>query len=394
MNEPALPHGARRKEKTYMKRTTERSNLGFEEVGDNHAWHNTENGPAAIGVGPGRKLGRRLFMKSLALGGASLMPIGAALADGDSGRTRLGSITDGDAAILRFLAAAEILETDLWEQYTDFVDVDSAYTNALEVIDDNMATYVDQNTADEFSHQDFLNAFLIKMHKQPVNLERFRTLPSSPVSPSQKPRLTNLMHMNVDTSWYLRYRSSGNPDFGDTFGQAVDIVNRPAIPVQNQSLYTANQMQAIANTAAFHFAMIEQGGSSLYDALSLKCSSLLALRILTSIGGTEVAHFEIWNDKAGDAPPVDSGDGLVFPDLNQNPATTTSLVMPRPCKFISSDLPLCSVIRPTSIGLAGATAAAHFLTNTGLFEGQSDAFFHALFSLASAADRAARQCED
>src|SRR5437764_316983 len=100
-----------------------------------------------------------------------------------------------------------------------------------------------QNNADEFSHQDFLNALLVKMHKQPVNLEAFRTLPSSPVAPVQRARLTNLMDLNVDTSWYLRYRSSGNPDFGDTFGQAVNIVDRPAIPVQDQSVYTANQMQ-------------------------------------------------------------------------------------------------------------------------------------------------------
>jgi hypothetical protein len=343
------------------------------------------------GIGGNRKLGRRSFVKGLALGAASLLPVSAAFANPGGRKQELGHITEGDAAILRFLAAAEILETDLWQQYTEFADVDSPYGDALEVIDDDMPTYIDQNTADEFSHQSFLNAFLVKMHRQPVNLEPFRTLPSSPVAPIQTARLTNLMHLNVDTSWYVRYRSSGNPDFGDVFGQAVNIVNRPAIPVQNQASYTSDQIQAIANTAAFHFAMIEQGGSSLYDALSLGCSSLLALRIVTSIGGTEVAHFEIWNDKAGDAPPVDSGDGLVFPDLNADPATTTSLVMPRPCKFISEDLPLCSVIRPTSSALAGATAAAQFLTETGLFQGQSDAFFHALFSLAAAADRAARQ---
>jgi len=328
-----------------------------------------------------------------ALGAASLLPVRAAMADHGGHKDRLGSISESDAAILRFLAAAEILETDLWQQYTDFVDTDSPYTDALESIDDDMPPYIDQNTADEFSHQNFLNAFLVKMHRQPVNLEPFRTLPSSPVSPVQTARLTNLMHLNVDTSWFLRYRSSGNPDFGDTFGQAVEIIDRPSVPVQDQSLYTSNQMQAIANTAAFHFAMIEQGGSSLYDSLSLKCSSLLALRIVTSIEGSEVAHFEIWNDKAGDAPPVDSGDGLVFPDLNANPATTTNLVMPKPCRFISEDLPLCSIIRPTSTALAGATAAAQFLTATGLFDGQSDAFFHMLFSLAAAADRAVRRCE-
>jgi hypothetical protein len=335
-------------------------------------------------------IGRRSFVKSMAFGAASLLPAKALLADGHNHRDSQG-ITEGDAAILRFLAAAEILETDLWQQYTEFADVDSPYADALEAIDDDMPTYVDQNTADEASHESFLNAFLVKMGKQPVNLEPFRTLPGSPVAPLQTGRLTNLMHLNVDTSWYRRYRSSGSPDFGDSFAQAVNIVNRPAIPVQNQALYTSNQIQAIANTAAFHFAMIEQGGSSLYDALSLKCSSLLALRIVTSIGGTEVAHFEIWNDKAGDAPPVDSGDGLVFPDLNQDPATTTSLVMPRPCKFISEDLPLCSVIRPTSDSLAGAVAAAEFLSATGLFTGQSDAFFRVLTRLAVAADKAVRQ---
>jgi hypothetical protein len=199
------------------------------------------------------------------------------------------------------------------------------------------------------------------------------------------------MHLNVDTSWYLRYRSTGNPDFGDTFGQVVTINDRPGIPTQTQSLYTANQIQAIANTAAFHFAMIEQGGSSLYDTLSLKCGSLTALRIVTSIEGSEVAHFEIWHDQVGNAPPVDSGDGLVFPDLNANADTATDLVMPRPCKFISEDLPLCSIIRPTSDSLAGATAAADFLTDTGLFHGQSNEFFDVLFHLAAEADAAMRE---
>src|SRR5207247_6161805 len=188
-----------------------------------------------------------------------------------------------------------------------------------------MPSYVAQNTPDELSHENFLNAFLAKMHRAPANLEPFRTLPSSPVAPIQTGRLTNLKHLNVDTSWYLRYRSSGNPDFGDTFGQVVNIVDRPAIPVHDQSLYTANQMQAIANTAAFHFAMIEQGGSSLYDALSLKCSSLLTLRIVTSIEGSEVAHFEIWHDEVGDARAVGSGDGVVFADVSLHEAPATEL---------------------------------------------------------------------
>jgi hypothetical protein len=341
-------------------------------------------------LGGSGKFGRRSFVKRLAIGGAMLAPLGAALA-ADNKKPQSGNISDRDADILRFLAAAEIIETDLWQQYADFVLVDSPYTAALETIDDNMPTYTVQNTNDEFSHQEFLNAFLVKHHKKPVDLEPFRTLAGSPVAPTQIKRLTNLQHLTVDTSWFLRYRSQENPDFGATFDQAVMINNRPAIPVQDQTLYTANQIQAIANTAAFHFATIEQGGSSLYDALSQNCTSLLALRILTSIGGTEVAHFAIWNDKAGDAPPVDSGDGLVFPDLNLNPASTTSLVMPRPCKFIDADLPLCSVIRPTSPALAGAGAAVKALAGSGLFLGQSAAFLSFVTDLAKAADKASRE---
>jgi hypothetical protein len=333
--------------------------------------------------------GRRSFVKRLVVGSAMLAPLGVALAS-EQKSPQSGTITDSDADILRFLAAAEIIETDLWQQYADFVLVDSPFTRALSTIDDNMGTYTVQNTNDEFSHQDFLNAFLVKNHRQPVDLEPFRTLPGSPVAPTKIKRLTNLQHLNVDTSWFVRYRSHENPDFVDSFPQAVNIMNRPSIPVKDQSLYTANQIQAIANTAAFHFATIEQGGSSLYDALSQNCTTLLALRILTSIGGSEVVHFAIWNDKAGDAPPVDSGDGLVFPDLNLNPATTTSMVMPRPCKFIDGKLPLCSIIRPTSLRLAGAMAAVRGLTASGLFRGQSSEFLSMITDLAQAADRARR----
>lgn len=338
---------------------------------------------------PAKRFGRRSFVKGLAVAGALLMPVGQAFAEDKKNKPKQNGITNGDADILRFLAAAEIIETDLWQQYEDFALADSPYTDALEAIDDDMPSYIAQNTNDEFSHENFLNAFLVKSHERPVDLERFRTLPGSPVAPTQIKRLTNLMNLNVDTSWYLRYRSEANPDFGATFPQVVSITNRPAIPVKDQSSYSADQIQAIANTAAFHFAMIEQGGSSLYGALSLSCATALALRIVSSIGGTEVAHFEIWHDLVGDAPPVDSGDGLVFPDLNAT-EEITPLVMPKPCRFISSDLPLCSIIRPTSLALAGATAAVNFLTDTGLFAGQSPEFLNYIQQLAHAADAATR----
>ena len=331
------------------------------------------------------KLGRRTFMKTAALAGASLFPAGLSFADGQDRR-----VDDGDAAMLRFLAAAETLETDAWQQYTELAMNDPAYSTALSNIDGDMAAYLAQQTADSASHAAFINAFLMSVHRLPVNLDAFRTLPSSPATgAAQVPRLTNLAHLTVDTSWYLRYRSTVNPDFGAKFPQVVDIVDRPGIPQHDG--YTANQIQAIANTGAFHFAMLEAGGSSLYDTLSLKATNSVVLRMLTSIGGTEVAHFAIWHDKAGDAPPVDSGDGLVFPDLNANPATATNLVMPHPCEFISPNLPLCSIIRPTSVAFGGATAIAHIVVNSGLFIGQSQAFFDAVLGLAAEADNARRR---
>jgi len=335
-----------------------------------------------------RRLDRRSFLTKTALAGtATLIPMGGLLAASSKWQGREGHISEGDAAILRFLAAAEILETDAWQQYNELANGNPDYMAALQNIDGDMPTYVSQNTEDELTHFTFLNAFLRSQHKQPVSLEAFRTLPSSSATGAQNTkRLTNLMHLNVDTSWYTRYRSDLNPDFGDMPPQIVTITDRPGIPLHDG--YTANQIQAIANTGAFHFAMIEQGGSSLYDVMANNAESSLALRVIASIGGTEVAHFNIWNDKAGDCPAVDSGDGLVFPDLHANSTFIANQVMPKPCKFISASLPVCSIIRPTSLRLAGATAAVHFLTDTGLFHGQSRAFFNTMLELAAAADSA------
>jgi hypothetical protein len=327
---------------------------------------------------------RRFFMRNLALGGAgvSLAAAGRALAqDPTSG----GMITHGDAAILRFLAAAELIETDLWQQYTELANGNPPFNNALQQIDGDMPAYITENTNDEFSHANFLNAFLVASNQQPVNLDAFRTLPSSRATGAKQiGRLTNLMHLNVDTSWFLRYRSSNNPDFGAKFGQVFTIADRPGIPLRDN--YTNNQIQAIADTAAFHFGMIEQGGSSLYDAMSAKATAAISLRIITNIGGTEVAHFTIWNDKAGDVVPVDSGDGLVF-----TKPPMANVVMPVPCTFIDPSLPLCSVIRPTSPAQVNATGVVNFLTQTGLFQGQNADFFTVLFGLAAAADAAHHQ---
>src|SRR3984957_8409639 len=212
--------------------------------------------------------------------------------------------------------------------------------------------------------------------------------------------LSNIVHRSADTSWYTRYRSADNPDLGGTFPQAIDLVNVTAIPRTDADFEPAHHIQAIANTAAFHFAMIEQGGSTLYSAMAQKCSNLEVLRIIVSIGGDEVAHFLEWVDFAGNGvqPPVapftDPTNGLTFPNFNatpQNPLLQTNLIFPVPCEFISPNLPRCAVIRPTSPGQIDALGAANFLIASGLFIGQPPEFNELLIRMAKDADAAKRE---
>jgi hypothetical protein len=362
-------------------------------------------------------VGRHAFLRGIGLAGAAAaVPAVAWPAEALGASRRHASVTKGDVAILRFLAAAEIIETDLWEQYNELGGANGgnpSYIAALENLDGDMPQYISDNTDDERSHAAFLNAYLESKGADPVDLDAFRTLPSSKATGARQiGRLTNLMRLNVDTSWYTRYRSKRNPDLGATFPQAVDIRHQPAIPLNDTDTppstaqpvpptsRDARRMQAIANAAGFHFAMIEQGGSSLYTSLSTKASSLEVLRIVVSIGGTEVNHFAVWHDKAGNAVHdtlagvVDPVTGVTFPDLNSPPfggeEFTTNLIMPEPCEFISKSLPLCSVIRPSLNRFAGARAAVRALTADGLFDGQSRAFFRATMKLADAADDAER----
>ena len=353
-------------------------------------------------------MNRRKFLTGsmLAVGavaGSSMLsgPLSAEGRDHDDDRR---SITQGDIAILRFLAAAELLETDLWQQYTELTGQDSPESNyraAIEVLDEDMPQYISDNTDDEISHAAFLNAYLASKGAKPVNLDEFRTLPSSQATGAlQIGRLTNLMKLTVDTSWWTRYRSTKNPDFGATFPQAIPslaVGQHPAIPRNDAEMGSPGtisaHIQAIANTAGFHFAFIEQGGTSLYSAMAQKVTSLEALRIVVSIGPTEAMHFQTWHDKAGNAPAVTDGS-LVFPDLTAGQFATDelfekSLIMPEPCDFLRRSLPPCSIVRPTATAHV-AMGAVRALTADGLFIGQSPEFFRVLHELAEDADRARR----
>ena len=359
---------------------------------------------------------RRSFLrKGLAVGGAGAIGAGL-LANGLPAFAAAGSggLTPGDAAILRFLAAAEILETDLWQQYNELGGIQdseipggsgsAAYTAALQVLDRDMPQYIHDNTEDEMSHFTFINAYLVSKGANPVNLDQFRTLPSSKATGAQQiGRLTNLMQLTVDTSYWTRYRSrTKNPDFGDTFPPAIPGLLKgqfPAIPRNDDDLKgfipgtsptIPNHLQAIANTAGFHFGFIEQGGTSLYPSLAQRVTHPEVLRILLSIGPTETMHFQIWHDKAGNAPALtDPTNGLVFPNLNapplggppDQPDHARANLLPQP------KVPGVSIIRPTETEGA-AMGAVKALTADGLFIGQPPEFFTVLQGLAEAADAA------
>jgi hypothetical protein len=126
--------------------------------------------------------------------------------------------------------------------------------------------------------------------------------------------------------------------------------------------------------------------------LAQRVTSPEVLRILLSIGPTETMHFQTWQDKAGNAPPLtDPNTGLTFPDLNgDGELLQTNLIMPEPTVFLDRKFPICSIIRPTETSGA-AVGAATALAASGLFKGQSQEFFAAVTALAQAADAAQRQ---
>ena len=356
---------------------------------------------------------RRSFLRSSLAAGAAMI---GAKALGESKLSAAPAVTmpRGDVAILRFLAAAELIEADLWTQYAELagigndqpIEVDpnetlNPYQAALSNLDSDGPQYITSNTLDEVSHANFLNAYLQFRGAQPVDFDQFRTLPGSTATGSSgMNRLTNLMNLTVDTSWYTRYRSATNPDSGATFPQAITLKNVTAIPRTNAELNdpNPNHLQAIANVAAFHFGYIEQGGSSLYAIMSQKVTHPEVLRITLGIGGDEIAHFLEWVDFAGNgvqdpvAPFTDTESGLTFPDFFSplNPKIQPSLIFPVPCEFIDPSLPQVSILRPLSDRFGGAVATVNSFTADGLFMGQSQQFLDTLMEMAIEADAAQR----
>jgi len=387
---------------------------------------------------------RRSFLKKGTAAGAATL--GAALSpsrlhafdDDEDGP----SITKGDIAILKFLQALEQIEADLWQQYSELGGTQDnevsgvnggnpAYTQALQLLDGDMPQYIHDNTDDEIIHASFLGNYLESKGAEPANLTKFKALPGSTADGAEKTagRLTNLTQLTIDTSFWSIYRSVTNPDFDPLakFAQAVPSLNmgrHTAIPRSNddtagsninlqdptQSTFT-DHLKAIAFTAGFHFAFIEQGGSSLYPTLAQHVTNLEVLRILLSIGPSETMHFQTWQDKAGNATPLTDFDKMnnstvTFTDLKgaqgeTNPESLTgdtlqaNLIMPEPTHFLNKKFGPVAIVRPTSTRLNGATAAVRGFIDDGLFLGQKPLhkpeLVQVLLALAKDADEARRR---
>jgi len=394
-----------------------------------------------------RKSNRRKFLKNGMLAAGAATVSAGMLARGTSafGRDRgeeddRAPITKGDFAILTFLSALEQVEEDLWRQYSELGGTqdnevsglhggNSLYTAALQILDGDMAQYIHDNTDDEISHHRFLNNYLVSKGAKKVDLTPFATLPSSQADGARQiGRLTNLTQLTIDTSFWSRFRSITNPDFDpNVFVQAVPSLNvkqHTAIPRTNadtkNSTISADpnnnpnsistHLQAIAFTAGFHFAFIEQGGSSLYPALAQKVTNLEVLRILLSIGPSETMHFQTWQDKAGNALPIsdtDNGPGgtgatVTFSTLSQAQGETdpeslngdtlqANLIMPEPTHFLDPNLGPVAIVRPTSTEFGGAVASVQSFADDGLFIGQKKHFIDLLMDLAHEADQARRE---
>jgi hypothetical protein len=381
---------------------------------------------------------RRSFLKNGTVAGAAT--VGAGLLTGRSFAFEReededgAPITKGDIAILKFLQALEQVEDDLWRQYAELggtVDSEFSglttpngpYTQSLLLLDGDMPQYIHDNTDDEISHQRFLGNYLASKGVKSADLSPFRVLPSSQADGADKTakRLTNLTQLTIDTSFWTRYRSVTNPDFDPKakFAQAVPTLNtgmHAAIPRTNADTANQNLINAIAFTAGFHFAFIEQGGSSLYPTLAQKVTNLEVLRILLSIGPSETMHFQTWQDKAGNAnsgnpdltviDPV-NGSTVTFTDLhvaqgesanetdNAGNVLQANLIMPEPTHFLDEKFGPVAIIRPTTTKLNGAVASVQGFVDDNLFldpkTGKNTAIVGMLMELAEEADEARRR---
>ena len=379
--------------------------------------------PGALNDG---KAGRRTFLKGLGTLGAALS--GGTLAPTASHAQAGREINKGDAALLRFAAAAEIIESDIWLQYAELGGVQDSdevfllasklipgypakatggnpkYTKGLQFLDWRHAAVHQRQHRRRAESRVFLNTYLDFKGAAMVNLDKFRTLRGSQATGANKNfgRLTNLTQLTVDTTWWTRYRSrTKNPDLAIPSLQRIPTLatgKHTAIPRTDSDTPTTISPRPSQIPPGFHFAWIEQGGTSLYPQVRSACAQSRSLAHIAKhrrhrdLSLSDVARQG--GQRQGPVQcdrPSDRGE-VTFPDLNTPPDEDlqTNLIMPEPTVFLSRQFPPCSIIRPTETRGA-AMAAVTALTDDGLFIGQSSEFIALLKHLAAEADEARRE---
>jgi hypothetical protein len=316
-------------------------------------------------------------------------------------------LTKGEVAILRFLTAIELIESDLWQQYDELGGATTTEQNdyqlALQFLNRLGSKHITANAFNEIEHSTFLRTCLESEGVESVNLDEFRILSGSTAKGSQNVgRLTNLMHLNIDTNCHMRFRGDDKPGFGNRFFQDLRIANKPAIPSADSEFGDTSHVQTIANTAAFHFRFIEQGVSSLYTSLSQRVKRARVLKITLGIGGQEIAHFLEWTNFAAnvtqDLPNrLNHSDtsiknqGAKFPDPEVTSHRFLCETSPRFSSrgaSIRTNLPLSPVVRPLNDRFCSAVATIQSFIENGLFFSQSTSFLRTLMALAEEADAA------
>jgi hypothetical protein len=309
-----------------------------------------------------------------------------------------GELTKNDIAILRFLSALELIESDVWQQYEELGGVklgsQDPYRLALQSLDDNLSHFITSCALDEISHTTYLTLYLESEGVDPVNLDRYRTLRGSRAAGALNfGQLTNLQHLNLDLGVWAA-PSSGESRWKDRYltPDADRIIGLQSIPSTDADLEEPSEVRVIAKTALLHFGYLENLVSKLYVSLSQRIRRVKILEVTFGIGGNEIAHYHASLDLARN---VIQGSQFLMDDSERSTAGRPVASSPyflereRPTRSLHGAAgPDESVRRPAGSDLSLAAETIARLAEGGLFIGQSPTFTHTLFQMAHEADRA------
>jgi hypothetical protein len=322
-------------------------------------------------------------------------------------------LTHGELAILRFLAAIELIESDLWQQYEELGGVifgtPNAYQFALQSLNHEIPQYITNTAIDEIGHSNFINALLESEDAESVHLDQFRNLRASSAKGALNVgRMTNLMHLELDNSWYIRYHYRVHPELNVPSARPVRIVNGKGLPSSEADFADPFHICAIAKTTALHLAYMEHVISNVYSSFIQKVKRTTLLKILFGIAGNETAHFLGWIDIARgvlEGGPFETDDAPAYRGQKELAFLASggprSLFRGRALRWGNGDCPVndkggnylsnSEPFQSVDPQFDGAVDTILSLIQSGLFVGQSPEFLRELTAIAEDADTAVWQ---